>query len=778
MSARTQIYWLSAIVVVAGVGLHLGWRQFWFLTDDALIAFRYASNSMLGHGYVWNAPPFRPVEGYTSFLWVVLLDIIWRWFNIEPPNVANYLALLFSYLSLLLTVWMVQRLALQERLARYRSVLLTLVLLGMLTNRTFLAWTSSGLETALFNCCFLVWIATAVFARKRDGIWLSGLTLTAALLHLTRPDGLLILLSTATLVIHRLWALRREGEPDRRILIGLAPMLIPVVHLAWRRITYGEWLPNTYYAKYISPWPEAGVRYLASFILEYGLWFWLGLLAWVAIRYALTLKARSTEDSAKGALSDVWRGASEAGRRRFGLIVVAGTIAAHVAYYTLVIGGDHFEYRVFSYLIPLIFVSAVWLLNRLTSDGLVAVCGLALFLIVSWPVQWTHYLITKDRTTRDSTWIMRVPIAPQFPAGLKWYARAFDGLQSWLIERHVCMRHQEHKIFYEFLSSRFPERSLSVPPLAGEFPIAGFQSVGVPGWVFPRVAILDAWGLNDYVIARHKERPHRIRYMAHDRFPPQGYLESFSLNYGMLANQSTGFIRREIEMTAEEIKTTEQFWIDRIVHGLDRPFSYPMLNRIGESLRRTSKPDSAVFYLRQAVTLDSLAARAYVNLSECFEAEGLDDSALIYAQKAFSLEPANPMVACRLGRAYAATGYDLYHNDSAGGAAALAQAETYLSQTLQIDSARAEALVELASINLFLDRVDSSVVYLARLENQAYPSPGELDLLGSRYAFKQRRDLAVRAYRLAIRNGLNVILAKSLSDRYIELSAGSGQPAR
>jgi len=778
MSARTQIYWLAAIVAVAGVGLYLGWRQFWFLTDDALIAFRYASNSMLGHGYVWNAPPFRPVEGYTSFLWVALLDIIWRWFELEPPKVANHLALLFSYLSLLSTVWMVQRLALQERLARYRLVLLGLVLLGMLTNRTFLAWTSSGLETALFNCCFLIWIATAVFARKRDGIWLSGLTLTAALLHLTRPDGLLILLSTATLVIHRLWALRREGELDRRVLTGLAPMLIPVVHLGWRRLTYGEWLPNTYYAKYISPWPEAGVRYLASFILEYGLWFWLGLLAWVAIRHALTHKALSGTGSAKAVLSDRWRGASEAGQRRFGLIVVTGTIAAHMAYYTLVIGGDHFEYRVFSYLIPLVFVSVVWLLNRLTSDGLVAVCSLALFLIVSWPVQWTHYLITRDRTTRDDTWIMRTPIAPEFPVGFKWYAEGFDGLQSWLIERDVCMRHQEHKVFYEFLSSRYPERSQWVPPLAGEFPIAAFQSVGVPGWAFPRVAILDAWGLNDYVIARHKERPHRIRYMAHDRFPPQGYLESFSLNYGMLANQSAGFFRREIEMTAEEIKTTEQFWMDRIVRGLDHSFSYPMLNRIGESLRRTGKPDSAMFYLRHAVALDSLAARAYVNLSECFETKGLSDSALLYAQKALSLEPSNPLVASRLGRAYAATGYDLYDNDSAGGTTALARAETYLSRALQIDSARAEALVELASINLFLDRADSSIVYLARLENQAYPPPGELHLLGNRYAFKQRRDLAVRAYRLAIQNGLNMILAKSLSDRYIELSTAGGQPAR
>ena len=50
----------------AALATFLGWRAFWFLTDDALIAFRYASQSLEGFGYVWNRPPFEPVEGYTS----------------------------------------------------------------------------------------------------------------------------------------------------------------------------------------------------------------------------------------------------------------------------------------------------------------------------------------------------------------------------------------------------------------------------------------------------------------------------------------------------------------------------------------------------------------------------------------------------------------------------------------------------------------------------------------------------------------------------------------
>src|SRR5882672_7471606 len=45
---------------------------YWFLTDDAFISFRYARNLRQGHGLVFN-PGFERVEGYTNFLWVVLL---------------------------------------------------------------------------------------------------------------------------------------------------------------------------------------------------------------------------------------------------------------------------------------------------------------------------------------------------------------------------------------------------------------------------------------------------------------------------------------------------------------------------------------------------------------------------------------------------------------------------------------------------------------------------------------------------------------------------------
>jgi len=44
-----------------------------FIQDDAFISFRYADNFVQGNGLVWN--PGEKVEGYTNFLWTILISI-------------------------------------------------------------------------------------------------------------------------------------------------------------------------------------------------------------------------------------------------------------------------------------------------------------------------------------------------------------------------------------------------------------------------------------------------------------------------------------------------------------------------------------------------------------------------------------------------------------------------------------------------------------------------------------------------------------------------------
>ena len=63
---------LGPAVLAAAVagGVVWGWHLAW-LGDDAFISFRYANNLANGHGLVFN--PGERVEGYTNFLWTLLL---------------------------------------------------------------------------------------------------------------------------------------------------------------------------------------------------------------------------------------------------------------------------------------------------------------------------------------------------------------------------------------------------------------------------------------------------------------------------------------------------------------------------------------------------------------------------------------------------------------------------------------------------------------------------------------------------------------------------------
>src|SRR5512147_2488841 len=88
------------LLVVGALGLLAGWNLFYFQTDDAYIAFRYVANAHVGRGLVWNPAPFLPVEGYTSFLWVMILRAVWALTGIEPPDSSNWISLAFGAGSL------------------------------------------------------------------------------------------------------------------------------------------------------------------------------------------------------------------------------------------------------------------------------------------------------------------------------------------------------------------------------------------------------------------------------------------------------------------------------------------------------------------------------------------------------------------------------------------------------------------------------------------------------------------------------------------------------
>lgn len=473
-----------ALLVVAGTVA--GWWTFWFLTDDAYIAFRYASNAVHGRGFVWNPAPFWPVEGYTSFLWTAGLAAIWWITGLQPPQVANWLSLGCALGTLLLVGRTVDRLPWPQQA---RIPVLVGVMLATLTNRTFLAWTSSGLETALFDLTITGWLCAAILRGPRMILTMS---VWAALGALSRPDGLLLVAGTVAVALTE-----RLGPKE---IAGFSSFGVVGAHLLWRRWTYGWWLPNTFYAKVTDPWPEAGARYLLAFVLEYGLMVPL-------------------------VTGGVWLVSRDGWRATRPVMVVAAVMAFHLGYYTFLVGGDHFEFRIYAWLVPFVPV----LLAASLAHTRWMVPTLYAWILLSLPIPWTHWWATQDRVTRDDTHKLVEPIAHRFPAFLRPYVTVWDAQQAWLIPRHIGMRHQEHKVFHLWLLDHTPPRKVG-SRLAWEpdHHLRADGSCGVIGWTLPHVAIIDTFGLSDPIIAhRDDTRVPGERLMAHERDAPPGYVECF-----------------------------------------------------------------------------------------------------------------------------------------------------------------------------------------------------------------------------------------------------------
>jgi arabinofuranosyltransferase len=249
------------------------------------------------------------------------------------------------------------------------------------------------------------------------------------------------------------------------------------------------------------------------------------------------------------------------------LVLIA--IFAHLSYYTLIIGGDHFEYRVYSYLPALWLVATAWLTNRSVSIGAMeAGRGILVSLLVvllSWPIPWTYWTKARRLSTREETFNLVIPMADALPPGLGWYGKLFDSTQSWLIAGHaVGKRRREHQIFHQAQLAEYalPRVVGNIEP--GDYPILATGSVGVPGWILRHVNIIDVWGLNDWVVARNPVLPERNRRMAHDRRPPTGYVECFRPNVKTI-DGNVVVQNRALPLTEEDIQSCEAIYRNQIM---------------------------------------------------------------------------------------------------------------------------------------------------------------------------------------------------------------------
>lgn len=252
--------------------------------DDAYVSFRYARHLVEGDGLVYN--PGERVQGYTNFLWVMLIAAAMA-AGLPPVGTACWLGLGAGALVVCLTAIHANRhLAPGQAAAAVPAVLLVV-------NQGFVVWSLRGLETGLFTLLLLA-AGLAYLHRPPGGALPPATAILLALATLTRPEGALVFgLTLLHLTASRAFQCRPPLERgDLRALAAYGALV--GVYALWVTSYYGSPLPNTFYAKVGDPLSSLprGWNYLWQFA-GHGTGIPLLLLLFTLMRRPRTDQTRS-----------------------------------------------------------------------------------------------------------------------------------------------------------------------------------------------------------------------------------------------------------------------------------------------------------------------------------------------------------------------------------------------------------------------------------------------------------------------------------------------------
>jgi arabinofuranosyltransferase len=232
------------LLPLMAVLVYFQWQYKGYVKDDTYISIRYAMNLASGHGMVFNHGD--KLEGYTNFLWI-LFTLPAYWLDIDPLNWVKVMGCVFGVVGVAVT-W---------ALARFWNGGVAdpfcLLAAGLYaTSPSVILWSQGGLEPPLVAvaCSGGTLFAFRLWARKDESTAMRDAILASVLLTagaLSRPDAHAVLLVAGGMGVVDM--IRRRA-PSRPWLVGAAIIIGTLApYHVWRRVYFGDWLPNTAYVK-------------------------------------------------------------------------------------------------------------------------------------------------------------------------------------------------------------------------------------------------------------------------------------------------------------------------------------------------------------------------------------------------------------------------------------------------------------------------------------------------------------------------------------------------
>jgi len=224
------LFWLSAQI-------------FSYTIDDAYITFRYSKNLAAGFGPTYN-PGLHPVEGYTTFLWMLLMTLP-HFVGLNVATFSKVIGILltcgtFALISLI-TFTLTRNFSIKARL--FFSTFATYIL-AMLPITAVHA--IAGMETSLFIFLLSLMVYMVIRGIIDNSRLLFWSPLIGLAIGMTRPEGNAIVL----LLLIFGWFFAKAETRKRLTWVSLVLYIVPgALYFLWRYLYYDLILPLPFYMK-------------------------------------------------------------------------------------------------------------------------------------------------------------------------------------------------------------------------------------------------------------------------------------------------------------------------------------------------------------------------------------------------------------------------------------------------------------------------------------------------------------------------------------------------
>ncbi len=209
-----------------------------FIIDDSFITFRYSRHLAEGYNLVWNYPPFKPVEGYSSFLWAILMSISFP-MGIDTLIFSKICGTIFGISIIFLTYLLARRIFDNKKIAGISTLFIALM-------PVFPLWSVSGMETAMAASLFLAGLFFFFSESIRKRILSSILF---ALFAMTRPEGVIFFLVLLGIDFFADYFETKKINLKNPLIILAFFSLIYAPFFIWKWSFYGYPMPNPAYVK-------------------------------------------------------------------------------------------------------------------------------------------------------------------------------------------------------------------------------------------------------------------------------------------------------------------------------------------------------------------------------------------------------------------------------------------------------------------------------------------------------------------------------------------------